>query len=124
MPERIQLRRTKGWRLPAGAVSVARPTKWGNPFRYWHNRGWWAEPYDWERCGIGYALLRPDEAAARLAVVTAFRGALRDEWPGLPSTGTIRNELAGRSLACWCPLPAPGEPDICHAAVLLEVANR
>lgn len=31
--------------------------------------------------------------------------------------------LAGKNLACWCPLPAPGEPDICHAAVLLELAN-
>ena len=29
----MQLRRTKGWRLPDGAVVVARPTRWGNPFR-------------------------------------------------------------------------------------------
>jgi hypothetical protein len=33
MPKRIQLRRTAGWRMPEGAVSVARPTKWGNPFK-------------------------------------------------------------------------------------------
>ena len=33
MPRRIQLKRTKGWRKPAGAVVVGRPTKWGNPFR-------------------------------------------------------------------------------------------
>lgn len=30
----------------------------------------------------------------------------------------IRAELAGRDLACWCPLAGP-----CHADVLLEVAN-
>ena len=30
---RIQLRRTKGWRMPENTVVVARPTKWGNPFR-------------------------------------------------------------------------------------------
>lgn len=30
-------------------------------------------------------------------------------------------ELAGRDLACWCRLPAPGKPDICHAALLLDV---
>ena len=30
---RIQLRRTKGWRKPAGAVVVDRPSKWGNPYR-------------------------------------------------------------------------------------------
>jgi hypothetical protein len=29
----------------------------------------------------------------------------------------------GKSLACWCPLPEPGERDICHATVLLERAN-
>ena len=33
-PGRVQLRRTKGWRKPEGAVVVARPTKWGNPFQY------------------------------------------------------------------------------------------
>lgn len=32
MPKRIQLRRTKGWRKPAGAVVVSRPSKWGNPY--------------------------------------------------------------------------------------------
>lgn len=32
LPKRIQLRRTKGWRLPEGAVRFARPGKWENPF--------------------------------------------------------------------------------------------
>ena len=31
-PKRIQLRRARGWRLPDGAKSVARPHGWGNPF--------------------------------------------------------------------------------------------
>ena len=30
-PERIQQRRTKGWTKPPGAVSVARPHRYGNP---------------------------------------------------------------------------------------------
>jgi hypothetical protein len=33
MPKRIQLRRTKGWRMPANTVKVDRSTKYGNPFR-------------------------------------------------------------------------------------------
>lgn len=33
-PKRIQIRRTKGFRMPEGAIRVARPGKWGNPFRY------------------------------------------------------------------------------------------
>lgn len=32
-PKRIQRQRTKGWRMPEGAVYVGRPTKWGNPFK-------------------------------------------------------------------------------------------
>ncbi|MDI5965791.1 DUF4326 domain-containing protein [Streptantibioticus silvisoli] len=31
--------------------------------------------------------------------------------------------LRGKDLACTCPLPEPGEPDHCHAAVLLRLAN-
>ena len=33
MPQRIQLRRAKGWRLPEGAIVVSRPSKFGNPWR-------------------------------------------------------------------------------------------
>lgn len=32
MPKRIQRKRTKGWRLPEGAIIVDRTTPWGNPF--------------------------------------------------------------------------------------------
>ena len=32
MPKRIQRKRTKGWKMPDGAVYVGRPTKWGNPY--------------------------------------------------------------------------------------------
>ena len=32
--------------------------------------------------------------------------------------------LRGKNLACWCPLPKYGESDNCHAALLLELANR
>ncbi|MFK0288318.1 DUF4326 domain-containing protein [Streptomyces sp. NPDC090499] len=32
MPKRIQRKRTRGWRKPEGTVSVARPTRFGNPF--------------------------------------------------------------------------------------------
>lgn len=32
MPKRIQLKRTKGWKMPPNTVKVDRTTKWGNPF--------------------------------------------------------------------------------------------
>lgn len=31
MPDRVQLRRTRGWRMPPNTVKVCRPGKWGNP---------------------------------------------------------------------------------------------
>lgn len=31
-PQRIQRKRTKGWKMPENTVYVGRPSKWGNPF--------------------------------------------------------------------------------------------
>lgn len=49
MPERIQRRRTKGWRKPEGAVCVTRPGAYGNPYRAGREpafRGIWElDPY-------------------------------------------------------------------------------
>lgn len=108
MPQRIQLRRTKGWRKPEGAVVVARPTKWGNPF-------------DWDsypKYGDGEDV--PDSTRRGWAV-TDFEMAVVHRIPALstyPSLDEIRMELRGHDLACWCPLD-----DLCHADVLLELAN-
>jgi hypothetical protein len=97
-PKRIQLRRTKGWRMPEGVVSVARPTKWGNPWK----------PGDTYRGTFKIADLRHAfvlyraEAPMNLSLVAA-----------------AQRELRGKTLACWCP---PHQS--CHADVLLELANR
>jgi len=103
VPTRIQLRRTKGWRLPDGAVTVARPSRWGNPFRV-------GDPGIADR----------DEAVARFAALLAARraGTEPPDAPAYPSDDEIRAELAGHDLACWCPLDGP-----CHAETLLQIAN-
>jgi len=31
-PERVQRKRTRGWRMPENTVYVGRPSRWGNPF--------------------------------------------------------------------------------------------
>lgn len=103
MSRRIQRQRTKGWRMPEGAVYVGRPSRWGNPYR--------REDYD------GYY----DEAAIPALMVSDFRGGCINrtfiaELPEYPSIDTIRKALRGRDLACWCPLDQP-----CHADVLLEL---
>jgi len=113
VPERIQLRRTKGWRKPPNTVVVARPTRWGNPFTG-------------QEAAQRYPSLTP--ADSRRFVVNEFRDMLRSpnlrEWYGYPSDAEIRTALRGRNLACWCPLvDEHGGPAPCHADVLLEIAN-
>lgn len=119
-PARIQRRRTKGWRKPEGAVIVTRPSRFGNPFTF-------AMAYE-----LGYAD-HGDTETARRAVLGAFRSWLagnRLMWQS-EEGDTARQrlldglpELRGKDLACYCPLPEPGQPDHCHATVLLELANR
>jgi hypothetical protein len=117
-PQRIQLRRTKGWRKPTGAVVVSRPSRWGNPYR-WQN-----VPATHEVDGETFAV---SDVERRRWAVLFFRAQIEDGMGILPapSMEEVRNELAGKDLACWCPLTQPdGRPMPCHADVLLELANR
>lgn len=93
LPRRIQRRRTRGWRMPEGAVYVGRPTPWGNPFQ-----GDGAEIDHAYLARLFEELMARPEQAAFLA--------------------EVRAQLRGRDLACWCPLDKP-----CHADVLLRLAN-
>ena len=107
MPERVQLSRRKGWRMPPNTVSVARPGPWGNPFKVGISV-----------CtgrGLEY---RERKIEDRAAAVEAFRDMLAVSARNYPSAYEIWDHLHGKNLACWCPL---GQP--CHADVLLEIAN-
>ena len=118
MPTRIQRKRTKGWKAPQGAVYVGRPTRWGNPARVVYNRqtrGWHVEHDHGGNVGTW-----PTAEAARQFAVQVYLAWLGGH-PELADSA--RKELRGRDLMCWCPLPEPGQPDHCHAAVLLRLAN-
>jgi uncharacterized protein DUF4326 len=107
-PERIQLRRAKGWRKPPDAIVVSRPSKYGNPFK------------------VGDPAVPDREAAvAHLGTLIGMRAAGIElkSLPAYPSLDEIRRELAGRDLACWCPPARNGQPDMCHAALLISLAN-
>lgn len=110
MPERIQLSRQKGYKMPPNTVKVDRSTRWGNPFN---------------KTQIGVAFFHHDLPAPIVA--------LRDP-PGLARCldlylaylyGRLIDDreflepLRGKNLACWCKL---GDP--CHADTLLRLANE
>jgi hypothetical protein len=94
MPERIQQRRTRGWRKPPSAVSVARGTRWGNPYRI--------------------------EEHGRVQAVALYRAYALNHI----GAATIRRELAERDLMCWCALhDKDGNRVLCHADILIDIAN-
>ncbi|MFI6639977.1 DUF4326 domain-containing protein [Streptomyces sp. NPDC050504] len=131
-PTRIQRRRTKGWTAPEGAVYVGRPTRWANPFTVRPvSTGWQLIDLGDRSRSLREApqIFAPtDRLYARLMATRLFElhhttelGIYRYNAAAL---ATLRADLAGRDLMCWCPLPGDGEPDHCHAAVLLALANE
>lgn len=98
-PKRIQRKRTKGWQMPANAVYVGRPTRYGNPFAITEDR---------------------DAGDVRIAfrtwlLVEGCHANMPDKKQAILDS---LDELRGKDLACWCRLDQP-----CHADVLLELAN-
>jgi Domain of unknown function (DUF4326) len=102
-PQRIQLKRTKGWRMPANTMKVDRTTIFGNLFS-----------------------VESSMAAPALCVCTSFgwSGSCRRERTKRRMVLEALPGLEGKTLGCWCPLPEPGEVDACHAAVLLEFVRK
>jgi hypothetical protein len=113
---RVQLKRTKGWRMPPNTVKVDRTTKWGNPWSVAGVRAW----------------------LKSVNIEDSFTDRERSEncahqfdaliMSGIPIGGQytkIRDrvlseitELRGKNVACWCKLDWK-----CHADTLLKVAN-
>lgn len=133
-PVRLQLSRAKGFSLQAlslatnglPAVNVARPSKWGNPFRVGQQympavhphevtavkRGCFTEFSVGEHKGIPLIYLGGPLSIER--VMSLYRAHILET----AGAKAIRAELAGKNLACWCKT-AP-----CHAEVLLEISNE
>lgn len=98
MPQRIQRRRVKGWRMPPGAIYVGRPTMWGNRYQI----GSWSNT-------LGRTVETVEEA------IRLYREVV---WSAPHMQAWIRENLRGHDLVCWCRLDEP-----CHADWLLELAN-
>lgn len=98
-PHRVQLKRSKGWKMPDNTLKIDRTTRWGNPFT----------PAD---CG-SVAVAVAHHAAWMKGALAAPDGRVP------PTHAEIRTALSGHHLACWCALDGP-----CHADLLLKIANR
>lgn len=109
-PKRIQRRRTKGFKLPEGAICVTRPGEYGNPFKVGHR---YAEGDSFLRHYGEYlddGVVTSENCLVVFAAYCANRLRVEPEW---------LEPLRGRDLACWCPATS----DNCHAAILLRLAN-
>lgn len=119
-PLRVQLRRVKGWRMPADTLKADRTTRWGNPFVPGK-----VPPGTLAAFSGGRAVTDSRHAASLYAGAAPLNTEL---------VGAARAQLQGHNLACWCRLcdlhrhgkPA-GErcPDCapCHVDTLLALAN-
>jgi hypothetical protein len=125
-PKRVQRKRTKGWRMPEGAVYVGRPTSWGSPYIVCRGVVGITRRHRVPRPVVGWCvstlsgatlLFRQREEALR-ASVWHFERALRGGQLAV-TVEDVRRELRGKDLACWCRASDP-----CHADVLLRVANE
>jgi len=98
--------------MPEGAIYVGRPTKWGNRYII----GETVEHVDSKLHHV------KDAAAAKRLFAEWF------EWQcqRFPSwRHSIKLELGGHNLACWCRLEDQyGNYSPCHADVLLKIANE
>lgn len=83
MPKRIQRKRTKGFKMPANAIYVGRPSPWGNPYTLETNNPSTAI-LKFQQWAWGKALANPD-------------------W---------LKPLRGKDLACWCRPGEPCHADI------------
>jgi hypothetical protein len=95
--------------MPENTVYVGRPSRWGNWFKVGST--------DWipvDESGVWSK--EPHSPLTIEQTVECFGYSARRiarEFPG------HFEPLAGKDLACWCPLDKP-----CHADVLLELANK
>lgn len=92
--KRLQRKRTKGWRMPAGAVYVGRPSPWGNPVLLGEHQ---------------------DRLEGRTSAITSFRWLVAN-MPELERQAWLEPLRQATALVCWCPTS-----QACHADVLIEL---
>ena len=112
MPDRVQLSRKKGWKMPANTVKVDRTTKWGNPFIVGEH-------------GTRAECVQLFELMLLSGLICASKDNGAEQAAYLEMARRDREQLRGKNLACWCPLTdSHGLKVPCHADILLDLANQ
>jgi hypothetical protein len=81
--QRIQRKRTKGWKMPDNTVYVGRPTKYGNPYK--------------------------EDVWGRDQALVNYRDYLET---CIKTRSLDLSPLKGKNLACFCPLDKPCHADV------------
>ena len=124
---RIQRKRTKGFKLPEGTICITRGTKWGNPMKV---RPWKGTDFGciyvqdftdrklWHRTNF-YGTV-PDMLVVfkKMMEGVQFGDKHLQVWSGYLSKLDL-SELEGHDLACFC---KEGKP--CHGDVYIELLNK
>lgn len=141
IPVRIQRSRQHKQVSPNGlpVVYVGRGSKWGNPFRLVKHGGVWTIKTDGsERCGsiltthAGFAYDTKEEAARDAVKLYGIwllpyehKTGNVDEFLRSIAVMESIEELRGKNLSCWCKIIDKNDNYcLCHADLLLELANR
>lgn len=87
----------KNGNIPSDAVYVGRPTKFGNPYSHLDKT------------------IAKYKCSSRAEAIKLYEQWLTTQ-PAL--IATIKKELKGKNLVCWC------VPLACHADILIKIANE
>ena len=121
-PQRIQRKRTKGWKMPPNCKYVGRPGPYANPFSVkvwgregavqmyrWGCEGNWQALKDHSRANCGFVLWSMPRIVRYFLCIRRNVHELRQY----------------KYLCCWCPLTdANGNHVPCHVDVLIEMLRK
>ncbi len=128
-PQRIQRKRTKGWKIPENSVSVTRPGKWGNFLKLSDDMIMIDAGHRRKNLDKWVFLCFGDLNSLLEIYQGVLQGYVFEGW-GVENETDLKywmtkaleldlSELKGKNLACFC---KEGQP--CHAEILLKLANQ
>lgn len=117
--QRVQRKRTKGFKLPENTICVTRPSKHSNPFRLTAIGG--IEFYTLNRQWARWSLTTGFTQDNLVDLFISWRqGKIAHHLlPQPPTLEETKQDLAGKNIACFCACGAP-----CHGDYLLQIANQ